>query len=285
MSSADFTTYTPGTGTYSLIRSHLWGEFCAFSAISGPHSSRFLGSSFPFLISDYGFSLHYSINLFCVICLNDKSFILCPGLPPPSIWSVAQFQTSGFIRLIGTLIFTQNSACTCPIPLLITLHISSFTGIQRLRYLFQRGQTSMTTHVLQILPFPWQGGHQCSLQILAKPWICAPGTRYSWVDWAVWNMKFAWYFYTWSVLGIAPQTLWSWVQALSIDHMLPPQHLMFAQHSWEGYFLTHKIQSQAVPMIFHSVCNYGFPYPKFLTLLTLKVLVIQLMHCGRGWRM
>ena len=33
MSSADFTIYTPGIGTLSLIRSHLlWGEFSAFSA-------------------------------------------------------------------------------------------------------------------------------------------------------------------------------------------------------------------------------------------------------------
>ena len=35
----------------------------------------------------------------------------------------------------------------------------------------------MTTHVQQTLPFPWQGGCQCSLQ----PWICAPGTHYGWV--------------------------------------------------------------------------------------------------------
>ena len=36
----------------------------------------------------------------------------------------------------------------------------------------------MTTHVQQTLPFPWQGGHQCSLQLLIQPWICAPGTHY-----------------------------------------------------------------------------------------------------------
>ena len=29
---------------------------------------------------------------------------------------------------------------------------------------------------------------------------------------AVWNMKFAWHFYTWPELGIEPQTFWSWVQ-------------------------------------------------------------------------
>ena len=33
---------------------------------------------------------------------------------------------------------------------------------------------SMTTHVQQTLPFPWQGGCQCSLQLLIQPWICAP---------------------------------------------------------------------------------------------------------------
>ena len=32
------------------------------------------------------------------------------------------------------------------------------------------------------LPFPWQGGHQCSLQLLIQPLICAPGTHYGWVD-------------------------------------------------------------------------------------------------------
>ena len=40
----------------------------------------------------------------------------------------------------------------------------------------------MTTHVQQTLPFPWQGGCQCSLQLLIQPWICAPGTYYGWVD-------------------------------------------------------------------------------------------------------
>ena len=39
----------------------------------------------------------------------------------------------------------------------------------------------MTTHVQQTLPFPWQGGGQCSLQLLIQPWICAPGTHYGWV--------------------------------------------------------------------------------------------------------
>ena len=28
---------------------------------------------------------------------------------------------------------------------------------------------------------------------------------------AVWNTKFTWHFYTWSALGIEPQTFWSWV--------------------------------------------------------------------------
>ena len=32
----------------------------------------------------------------------------------------------------------------------------------------------MTTHVQQTLPFPWQGGRQCRLQLLIQPWICAP---------------------------------------------------------------------------------------------------------------
>ena len=41
-----------------------------------------------------------------------------------------------------------------------------------------RVQTPMTTHVQQTLPFPWQGGCQCSLQPLIQPWICAPGTHY-----------------------------------------------------------------------------------------------------------
>ena len=40
----------------------------------------------------------------------------------------------------------------------------------------------MTTHVQQTLPFPWQGGRQCSLQLLIQPWICVPGTHYGWVD-------------------------------------------------------------------------------------------------------
>ena len=40
----------------------------------------------------------------------------------------------------------------------------------------------MTTHIQQTLPFPWQGGRQCSLQLLIQPWICAPGTHYGWVD-------------------------------------------------------------------------------------------------------
>ena len=40
----------------------------------------------------------------------------------------------------------------------------------------------MTTHVEQTLPFPWQGGHQCSLQLLIQPWICALGTHFGWVD-------------------------------------------------------------------------------------------------------
>ena len=40
----------------------------------------------------------------------------------------------------------------------------------------------MTTHAQQTLPFPWQGGHQYSLQLLIQPWICAPGTHYGWVD-------------------------------------------------------------------------------------------------------
>ena len=45
-----------------------------------------------------------------------------------------------------------------------------------------RIQILMTTHVIQTLPFPWQGGCQCSLQLLIQPWICAAGTHYSWVD-------------------------------------------------------------------------------------------------------
>ena len=40
----------------------------------------------------------------------------------------------------------------------------------------------MTTHVRQTLPFPWQGGRQCSLQPFIQPWICARGTQYGWVD-------------------------------------------------------------------------------------------------------
>ena len=32
------------------------------------------------------------------------------------------------------------------------------------------------------MPFPWQGGRQCSLQLLIQPWICAPGSHYGWVD-------------------------------------------------------------------------------------------------------
>ena len=40
----------------------------------------------------------------------------------------------------------------------------------------------MTTHVQQTLPFPWQGGRQCSLQLLIQPWLCEPGTHYGWVN-------------------------------------------------------------------------------------------------------
>ena len=40
----------------------------------------------------------------------------------------------------------------------------------------------MTTHVQQTLTFPWQGGRQCSLQLLSQPWICAQATHYGWVD-------------------------------------------------------------------------------------------------------
>ena len=40
----------------------------------------------------------------------------------------------------------------------------------------------MTMHIQQTLPFPWQGGRQCSLQLLIQAWICAPGTHYGWVD-------------------------------------------------------------------------------------------------------
>ena len=40
----------------------------------------------------------------------------------------------------------------------------------------------MTTYVQQTLPFPWQGGRQCSLQLLVQPWICAQGTNYGWID-------------------------------------------------------------------------------------------------------
>ena len=39
----------------------------------------------------------------------------------------------------------------------------------------------MTSHVQQTLPFPWQGGCQCNLQLLIQPWICGPGTHYVWV--------------------------------------------------------------------------------------------------------
>ena len=42
---------------------------------------------------------------------------------------------------------------------------------------------SMIMHVRQILPLPLQGGRQCSLQLLIRPRICAPGTHYGWVDW------------------------------------------------------------------------------------------------------
>ena len=41
---------------------------------------------------------------------------------------------------------------------------------------------SMTTHVQHTLLFPWQGGRQCSLQLLIQPWICAPGTHYVWMN-------------------------------------------------------------------------------------------------------
>ena len=67
----------------------------------------------------------------------------------------------------------------------------------------------MTTHVQQTLPFPWQGGRQCSLQLLIQPWIYASGVPCTagWTE-AVWNTKFARHFYTWPVdlLGIEPQT-------------------------------------------------------------------------------
>ena len=40
----------------------------------------------------------------------------------------------------------------------------------------------MKMHVQQSLPYPWQGGHQCSLKLLIQPWLCAPGTHFGWVD-------------------------------------------------------------------------------------------------------
>ena len=59
----------------------------------------------------------------------------------------------------------------------------------------------MTTHVQQTLPFPWQGGPQCSLQLLIKPWICTVHQVPITAEWteAVWN--------TWPALGIEPQAL------------------------------------------------------------------------------
>ena len=42
-------------------------------------------------------------------------------------------------------------------------------------------QTSMTTHVQQTSPFPWQGGRQLCLYLLIQHFICAPGTHYCWV--------------------------------------------------------------------------------------------------------
>ena len=38
MNLADFTIYTPGIGTLSLIRSHLWVEFSEFSAANAIHN-------------------------------------------------------------------------------------------------------------------------------------------------------------------------------------------------------------------------------------------------------
>ena len=35
----------------------------------------------------------------------------------------------------------------------------------------------MATNVQQTLPFPWQGGRQCRLQLLIQPWICAPDSH------------------------------------------------------------------------------------------------------------
>ena len=43
-------------------------------------------------------------------------------------------------------------------------------------------QMPVTLHVQQTLPFPWQGGRQCSLQLFVEPLICAPSTHYGWLD-------------------------------------------------------------------------------------------------------
>ena len=39
-----------------------------------------------------------------------------------------------------------------------------------------------TIHMFFRIYLPWQWAHS-SLQLVIQPWICAPGTHHSWVDW------------------------------------------------------------------------------------------------------
>ena len=70
----------------------------------------------------------------------------------------------------------------------------------------------MTTHVQQLYLSPGKVGANAACSYWSNRGsvhhvpIMAGWTK------AVWNTKFAWHFYTWSALGIKPQTFWSWVQ-------------------------------------------------------------------------
>ena len=66
---------------------------------------------------------------------------------------------------------------------------------------------SMTAHVQQTLPFPWQGGCHSSLQLLIQPWICAPGTHYGWVDQGSVEYKVCQHYYTWASGNPTPDLL------------------------------------------------------------------------------
>ena len=133
-----------------------------------------------------------------------------------------------------------------------------------------------TTHVQQTLPFPWQGGRQCSLQLLIQPWICAPGTHYGWVNQG--SMEYKVCLTLLHVVSTGNQTpdLLSWVQCpihwatlngiqLKSTHwwlyakvnlsMLHPH----TQYPTANYYIIHIYQAIANFVVrFHTFIQFGF---------------------------